>query len=196
MPKVGGIGQATILEPSTAKAILAEMKGELRMIFLIGLHTAARWGEIVQLKRLDCYDDKGCPRAYITFGSDIQKQSAGHKPQTRQIPTRLSLQSELKDYQGNGMISEWMFPAKDPSQHLTAKAASMRFKRFLKSQGLGDMGISTHSTRRTFATLMQHELSPKELMQLTGHKSLSSLQRYLEVDPRKIEKVMIKTDFS
>ena len=54
----------------------------------------------------------------------------------------------------------------------------------LADAGLEGLGISTHSFRRTALTNLSNAGVPLRMIQeINGHRSLTSLQRYLEVSP-------------
>jgi integrase/recombinase XerD len=54
----------------------------------------------------------------------------------------------------------------------------------LADVGLEGVGISTHSFRRTALTNLSNAGVPLRVIQeISGHRSLASLQRYLEVSP-------------
>ena len=51
---------------------------------------------------------------------------------------------------------------------------------------IGVKGASTHSFRRSMATnLMNSNFTMREIMDITGHKNISTLQEYLDTDKRK-----------
>ena len=50
---------------------------------------------------------------------------------------------------------------------------------------IGVKGASTHSFRRSMATnLMNNSFTLKEIMDITGHKNISTLQEYLDTDKK------------
>ena len=54
------------------------------------------------------------------------------------------------------------------------------FKRVFDAAGIED--ASSHSGRRWFITQMAHAgVSPKVIMELAGHKQLTTTQRYIDV---------------
>jgi integrase/recombinase XerD len=54
----------------------------------------------------------------------------------------------------------------------------------LADAGLAGLGISTHSFRRKALTNLRNARVPLRVIQeISGHRSLASLQRYLEVSP-------------
>ena len=57
------------------------------------------------------------------------------------------------------------------------------FSRIYRDAGIED--ASSHSGRRWFITRLAHSgVSPKVIMELAGHKQLSTTQRYIHVDDR------------
>ncbi|MBM4223751.1 MAG: site-specific integrase, partial [Gammaproteobacteria bacterium] len=54
-------------------------------------------------------------------------------------------------------------------------------------RGAGISGASSHSGRRGFITnLAAKGVGARILMQLSGHRSLSVLQRYIDTDPKTV----------
>ncbi len=160
------------------------------MLFAIAWHTTERWGALLQLRVGDCYDSEGKPRRSITIPANIRKDRA-----TRDVPVSRALAQELKVYRpalescyrkiGISVIKEgWLFPSLvSPGQPLTLRAADRALRRALKRVDLHNRGYSTHSTRRGSITEMSRAgLSVPVIRSITGHRSLSSLTRYIEVD--------------
>ena len=81
-----------------------------------------------------------------------------------------------------GMASSWK-PALDGG--LSAAAVAVWFHRLYS--GLGMIGCSSHSGRRTFITKAARKIgevggSLRDVQQLAGHSSLSTTARYIEAD--------------
>jgi integrase/recombinase XerD len=75
----------------------------------------------------------------------------------------------------------WLFPGQPVRQPLSTRAGQLAIKRLAERLGLE--GVSSHSFRRSALTAAhQAGLSLRALAELSGHQSLTSLQRYLDAD--------------
>jgi len=188
--KQNRFGQATAFDKDSFKKVRDSFKNDShRLIFCIGWYTTERWGAILQLQIEHCYDERGQPRRSITIPGTIRKDG-----QTRDVPVSRALATELKAYRsaleasyrkiGVQMLPrDWLFPSLVvPGQHLTFRAADRALRRALKRCDMHRLGYSTHSTRRGSITEMAKAgLAVPVIKSLTGHKSLASLGRYIDV---------------
>jgi integrase/recombinase XerD len=104
------------------------------------------------------------------------------------IPINNPLQGLLEAYLREYKPKSFLFPgshnAKTPKQ-MTRGAADLILKDACKELGL--LGVSTHSFRRTALTQMHNAGVPLRVIQMmSGHSSLETLQRYLEVTDEQI----------
>ncbi|MBD2234936.1 tyrosine-type recombinase/integrase [Phormidium tenue] len=84
------------------------------------------------------------------------------------------------DIKGSGLV----LPAKATKGKLARSSADWLLDQALAYAGLEGRGISTHSFRRTALTNLSNVGVPLRVIQeISGHRSLASLQRYLEVSP-------------
>lgn len=144
-----------------------------RCLFSICLYTGCRISEALALM----VDD-------ITFGYIIlRKSTTKGKKATRTIPINPKLNQILETYLNESNPYEWLFPSHHnakTSKQMTRSAADLILKNALTRIGL--IGVSTHSFRRTALTQMHHAGIPLRVIQrISGHSSLATLQRYLEV---------------
>jgi integrase/recombinase XerD len=149
-----------------------------RAILDIAYYSGERWGAILQLRVEDLYKDpvKRVLRDEITFRAQTRKDK-----ETRQVPVHSELKMRLRGYQCPK--DGWLFPSDILYEgHLTLRAADGALRRSLERVGLEDRGYSTHSTRRGFITQLHNNgISPRVIQALTGHKSLNTLSRYIDV---------------
>jgi integrase/recombinase XerD len=188
--KKNRFGQASPFDKETFKRVRDSFFADShRALFCLGWHTTERWGALLRLTVSDCYDDAGKPRRTITIPANIRKDGS-----TRDVPVSRSLERELKAYRGQleasyrkiglTMLPQcWLFPSlKSPGQHLTFRAADRALHRALKRCDLHNEGYSTHSTRRGSITEMSRAgMAIPVIRAITGHRSLASLGRYIEV---------------
>lgn len=183
MGKVNREGQAHVLSKYEEMRVMDSLDPPWSIIFAIGIYTGERWGAIRQLDVKDVYAFPGEPLAQITFRSITRKQSAGKKPNTRQVYVHPTLRAILVGYypRRDGCL----FPGhENPTRPVTPQQCDYHLRQAVKKAGLEHLGISTHSTRRTFITRLANSKVPlHELKALTGHKSMDSLMRYIDGNP-------------
>lgn len=179
--KIAGNGQAKILSPH-----------ELDQLFEIGLQTdrdralfgvmrfcGCRVSEAVQL---DVEDVQG---GIIT----LRKRNTKGAIATRSIPIHPQLRELLDNY--TAPAQGYLFPGRDGVGHLH-RAQVDRILRQACDRAACDRlhlkGVSTHSFRRSALTQMHNEGVPLRVIQrISGHSSLATLQKYLEVNDGQIE---------
>ena len=188
MPKRNRYGKAAILSQEDKVIIRYHLKNpKYQLLWDCAIYTGERWGALVQLLLEDCYDKLGQPRNYLLIRPQTRKSHAGKSAKTREVPTHPKLKESLLNYALPNSI--WLFPTdKGKGSHISFHSAAVKLQKTLSDCGLGDRGISTHSTRRTFITDL-HNLgtSIKTIATITGHKSLESLKLYIEDDPELIQ---------
>lgn len=151
-----------------------------RAIFAICLYTACRINECVTLRTTDVYYRQGIVRPEIIF----RKGNTKGKLATRCIPVIEDLRLMLLDYYPSPR-SWFFFPGLGRTGHLHSDSAIRILRRACEKVGI--QGVSTHSFRRTALTLMSNEGIPLRIIQeISGHKSLTELQKYLEVKPEQV----------
>jgi len=153
------------------------------LIWDIAIFTGERWGAILALKVADCYDATGSVREFITFKWHTRKQSAGKKAETRQVYCHPILRLNLQDY--SQPKDGFLFPSpSSPDKQISFQSADYALREALKKLRLENMGISTHSTRRTFITNLANKgFNLHDIKALTGHKDMESLMRYIDSNP-------------
>ncbi|MEA5515528.1 site-specific integrase [Nodularia sp. UHCC 0506] len=178
-------GKATIFSSFDYEKIINCTVGENhKMIFRLAYYTGARMGEVCKLLTLSVYGSGGEVLDCVTY----QKYSTKTK-ETRQVPISHRLREYLKFYwhQHHPNYQGYLFPGTGEG-HLQFQSADDAFRRAVKSAGLEGMGYSTHSFRRTAATnLATSGIGLAVIQRITGHSTLTSLQRYIDVAPVQIQ---------
>lgn len=179
-------GQAAILSPAQIELLFSEglRTDRDRALFGVCLYTAARRAEACSLKTEDCYTTTGKVREEINLRKDATKG----KLATRSFPVIPELRSLLQTWQPHaGQI--YLFPGRHPEQHwrhIQADSASDILEN--ACQRIGLEGVSTHSFRRTALTQMSNAGIPlRVIMEISGHRTLTVLQRYLDVKPEQVK---------
>ncbi len=169
MPTIDRKGQASTLSNDDIDKILSLSSMTYRGPFAIAAFTGCRISEALSLdaKFLDL------KRGSITF----TKTKTGHD-------RVVSLDPELIEILGalNLPTHGYLFPSPKTAGSLTRQGAGKELKAICEDLGL--MGVSTHSFRRSLATVLHSNGAPlKSIAAITGHRSLDSLQRYIDVTP-------------
>ena len=169
MPTINGSGQASILNSDQIDKIIDMARPPYKEIFSIAAFTGCRISEAIKMTadRLDLETGN------IYFTETKTKVD-------RLVPLHPELVAILS--KSNLPRSGYLFPSPKTSSHITRQVVSEELK--LISEDLGYIGVSTHSFRRSLATTLHGNGAPlKAIASITGHKSLDSLQKYIDVTP-------------
>lgn len=136
----------------------------------------------------DAYDATGV-RVKLT----LRKANTKGKQETRQIPVNTVLRGCLETYR-TGAGKQYLFPGRHGRGHINPKSADEILRETCDRLGL--VGVSTHSFRRTALTQMSSSGVPLRVIQeISGHRSLQALQRYLEVSEVQLERAVAALHF-
>lgn len=175
--KDGTNGQAKVLAPNEIEQLWSALECDRdRALFGVMLYCGLRVSETVSLRPDDI---KGNMLV-------LPKKVSKGKLRTRQIPIHPKLAEVLAQWDNDG--KRYLFPGRHGRGHLTRAAVDKLLKQALERAGLDGIGISTHSFRRTALTNLSNASVPLRVIQeISGHSSLASLQRYLEVLPEQVK---------
>ncbi|WP_347276064.1 site-specific integrase [Leptolyngbya sp. FACHB-321] len=158
-----------------------------RALFGICLYTTARVNEACSLHTADVYGTDGRVRDRITF----RRATTKGKQETRSVPVSPELRNLLEGYRSD---RPYLFPGRWGRGHICPESADAILRAAFKR--LGIEGASTHSFRRTAITWMHNERVPiKHIQSISGHKSLSALQRYIDVTEKDKEMAVATLSF-
>ena len=180
--KVNRHGQAKILTIEEIQLLFREglTNARDRVLFGVMLFTACRVNEACTLRIEDVYESSGRVRDEIIFRKGNTKGKLG----TRAIPVIEDLRLLLTNYRLNEQEG-YLFPGKVES-HIQPDSASRIFRKACLKVNI--VGASTHSFRRTALTQMSNGGIPLRIIQeISGHRDLGQLQRYLEVKPEQVK---------
>lgn len=175
--KIDRHGQATpITKDNYSKIRAGFYEAHHRLFFDIAYYTGERWGAICQLKVADVFTKDGKPRTSIVYRAETRKDGT-----TREVPVSENLGIRLANYSIPN--SEWLFPSpSDPLKNACVRGYDAALRRAIDRAGLSGMGFSPHSTRRGLITALDRQgISMKVIQSITGHRSISSLSRYIDV---------------
>lgn len=176
--------QAKVLtEPEFKRVIAVVTQGRHaernRMAFMLSFLAGMRACEIASLTVGSMIDNQGEPKNEIRLTSAMTKGAAG-----RVIVVSQRLRREITRYVATlrDRQPERPFLRSQKSRRaFTANTLVQLFGRIYEAAGLE--GGSSHSGRRTFiSTLAAKGVSARVLQKLAGHASLSTTQRYIEVN--------------
>jgi integrase/recombinase XerD len=175
--KKNRFGQAEPLTPDQYRKVLSELHSEThRLIFALCWNTAERPITILRLKVEDVYQDaaKSTPVKCLVIPRNTRKDF-----KTRELPISDALKFQLKAYRPPA--TGYLFPGNCSDSHLSFSAYDKALRRAFSR--LNWQGFTTYSTRRGKIThFAKQGYSIRMIQAYSGHASLTSLQRYIEVD--------------
>ncbi len=177
------MSQAKTLTPAEIEQVLAyiSQRGYAmrnRVMFLTGLFSGMRVGEIASLRVGDVRNTDGSVRAEIRLTAD---QTKGRQPRTVFLPQKLRV--ELQTY----LDLRGQVPATNPlfitggRKPFSANLMAQHFHYLFKHAGIA--GASSHSMRRSFITNLANKgISVRVLAEISGHRSIAVTQKYIDVN--------------
>ncbi|MEG4634840.1 tyrosine-type recombinase/integrase [Microcoleus sp. AR_TQ3_B6] len=183
--KILRVGQATPLTQTTFNQISNQFVADVYKLFLaISWYTGERPEAILRIDVSHVYQNPITrqPRDTILYPGANRKDR-----QTRELSIHRALKLMLSAYQPpeSGFLFPSLYRA---DQHLSRQAFDKAFRRAVKKAGLENQGFSPYSARRGFITRLNEQGYDVKLIQtLTGHRSISSLMRYVEVSPSQLK---------
>lgn len=189
MPKIDRHGKAAILTQEQINQLFLSFDSDRdRALFGCCLYLGCRISEACSLQTEDCYAAGSVARSH--FENDftakgevrsqiiIRKAATKGKQATRTVDTHPKL-LQLLELHRPGKL--WVFQSRNHHwKHLDADSADCILRKACQKASLE--GVSTHSFRRTALTAMSNAGVPLRVIQeVSGHRSLNELQKYLEV---------------
>ncbi len=172
--KTNGNGRAKILTQAELDRLFERgfVTPRDKLLFAVTYYCACRVSEALSLTSQDL--DKGV----VT----LRKSTTKGKTATRTLPIHPKLNQYLEAYNPQSGL---LFPGRSGNKPLTRAMADLILKAACRKVRI--KGASTHSFRRTALTNMSNLNVPiRVIQQISGHSSLTALQRYLEVKPEQV----------
>ena len=175
------MSQAKTLTPTEVDQVLNYISTQSfplrnRAMFLTGLWSGMRVGEIASLSVGNVMNSDGTVKAEIRLTAD---QTKGRQPRTVFLPQKL--QEELQGYlalRQPAIPSHPLFVTAG-RKRFSANVMAQHFHYLFKRAGIA--GASSHSLRRTFLTSLSAKgISIRVLAALAGHRALQVTLRYLD----------------
>jgi integrase/recombinase XerD len=178
--KIDRSGKASILTPNQINLLFSEgfSKSRDKALFGICLYTAARINEACTLNYRDIIGANGVRSVMI-----IRAVNTKGKLGTREIQVHPQLKAYLNDYIPEYKVrgkNPHLFPGRHGLGHIHKASADAILRSACNK--LGIEGVSTHSFRRTALTTMSDSGIPlRHIQDISGHRTLAALERYLGV---------------
>lgn len=157
------------------------------MLFLLGVTTGYRAGDLVKLKVRDIKEALSRKEFTIYEGKKMNSKSIkerNRKPRTVEIIPEVA--KILKEYIHNKKDYEYIFPSrKGTNKAIGVQAVSNILKEAGSYFGLHD--ITAHSMRKTYAykIYIESEKDIEAVKELLGHRSREETKRYIGLDREK-----------
>jgi integrase/recombinase XerD len=177
------MSQAKTLTPAEIEHVLAHIAQRSyalrnRVMFLTGLWSGMRVGEIASLRVSDVVNTDGSIKAEVRLTAE---QTKGRQPRTVFLPQKL--QQELADYMSLRPSAKPHYPLfiTGGRKPFSANVMAQHFHYLFKHAGIA--GASSHSMRRSFITnLAARGIGVRVLAELAGHRSIAVTQKYIDVN--------------
>ena len=168
------------------KKVLRQRGGDYELLFIMGLNTALRIGDLLSLSIADVTNGEGKVLDVI----HLRERKTGKQ---KRLPVNKTLKKALTDY----MIEH---PDRERSEPLfTSRKGSVLSRtqawRVLKAAGkyVGLGNIGTHSLRKTFGYHVYKNCGDINLLQkLLNHSAAKNTLRYIGIDRDKMDNVYMK----
>jgi integrase len=159
--------------------IRLQLKKEIRELamFNLAIDSKLRSCDLVKLKVRDVYHGNGiAPRAMI-----LQQKT--------QLPVQFEITEQTRDSLKHWIShnplhqNDYLFPSRTSSHHISTRQYARIVHKWVEMIGLDTSLYSTHSLRRTKATLIYRRTKNLRAVQLLlGHTKLESTVRYLGIE--------------
>ncbi len=191
--KVNRFGRAEILSTHQITLLFTEglTKPRDRALFGVCLYAATRINEACTLLTGDVIGIKGVRDKLV-----IRSHNTKGGKDTREIDIHPRLRAYLEEYIDSGFDRKkpYLFPGRHGRGHIQKGSADYILRQVCEK--LEWEGISTHSFRRSALTQMSDAGVPlRHIQAISGHRSLSALERYLGVTDQQKQSAIHALDF-
>ena len=192
MTKTNGMGQAEVLTPEQLDLLIENLpEGTHRTVACVMRYCASRVSETLQLRFSDinessilfrCTNTKTKQSRSIPLPPKLKAILADWRTIWHKYPLKarkVSTLNELKEYViPQPTAEDYVFKGRKKGTHLTRASFDKILRRTLKE--IEVFGCSSHSFRRTqLSNAKDSGMALSDIMSISGHSSLNSLQRYL-----------------
>ncbi len=150
-----------------------------RCIFVIGIRTGFRIGEVLSLQVTDVINNDGSIKNEIY----LKKKNTKGSLEGRVVPMHVDIMAELVIYLSGkqNIFIGTLFPVNKSTYHRSIKRACV-------DAGISAERISSHATRKTFAANMYKAVDGNiwKIQKALGHRSINSTAKYIDVDAEEV----------
>lgn len=182
MAKTNRCGKSAVLSPQQLELVIASLPEKYSLLAETLYYTAGRVSEIVSLRVCNIHFEEQMV---------VIEKSTTKTKQTRCVPLPKTILKNMHSwiYINNLTIGDYIFFTSSKNcrlpagkRHITTQAVDRIFRHAFDYAGV--KGASTHSFRRSRLTNLhvEEKWSLREIMDISGHKNLLSLQQYLDTD--------------
>ena len=182
MCKTNRSGKSSLLSKDQLEMLVATLPEKYSLLAELLYFSAGRVSEVTNIK---------VRNLNLTDGLVTFEKSTTKTKETRQVPIPPTVLKNLSSWiDSHGLKSDdYIFftnsrniKVKAGSKAVTTQSVDSFFRRSFDWNGI--LGASTHSFRRSRLTHLhiEEKWSLREIMDISGHKNLLSLQQYLDTD--------------
>ncbi|MFL0163959.1 tyrosine-type recombinase/integrase [Candidatus Clostridium helianthi] len=157
------------------------------LMFTMGISSALRISDILNLKVSDIYDGKK-PKEYI----DVKEKKTG---KSKRFATSPNLQKSIKEFVKAYELKqdEYVFVSrKSDNKPITRQRAVQILTEALDMCGLSDINFGSHGMRKTFAYhLWKRGTDITFLMRLLNHSSPREVLHYISVEQEELDDIYV-----
>ena len=118
----------------------------------------------------------------------------------RMVPLNEAARNALKDYAGvrphflgRDRHSEWLFPSRGKSGHLTRQRFGQYLKKLADDVGIPPSKVSPHVLRHAFAShLLAHDADLRAVQQMLGHADIATTEIYTHVLEQRLKDLVTR----
>ena len=198
MSKSNRSGKAKCLSKSQLEVLLANLPEKYNLLATTMYFLAGRVGETTSIR---------VRNINIKDGLVMLEKSSTKCKESRQIPIPSKLMSSLKAWIDDNSLQDDDYVFFSSSRNIKYESGAKKLSNqsvdevFRKIfDWVGIEGASSHSFRRSRLThLMEKNFNMRQIMDISGHKNLLSLQQYLDSDKaltHKKYRLLIEEEFS
>lgn len=150
-------------------------------LFRTGIDSMLRASDLIRIRTEEIVDHNGTIAGEVKVRTK-KTGSVVYFPLTEKTKIALAKWLDVREWRS----AEWLFYGRPWMTHLTDVRYRQIAKDWFKAAGLDVRKYSTHSIRRTKATIMYDETNDiKAISELLGHSSVAMTERYIGMTPKK-----------
>lgn len=183
------------VEPIRSLNKINQIKGNLKkdknprdlLLFVLGINTGLRIGDILPLRLGDVKDIKGDPRDYIYITEQKTKKQ-------RKIPFNKEVRKALQIYFNTSKeydLDSYLFTSEKSNRNkpISKVRAWQLVNEWCRKVGMLER-VGTHTLRKTLGYQMRKKGIAIEVIQrVLGHDSVNTTSRYIGIDQSELEEV-------